>query len=128
MVSLTMMLPVTNCPFLLLILSLSMFNSDVFPAPDEPIMYSVYPGSAYPDAPFTIFCLITLVPFSFASYLLNKMLTSNSRFSNVTFTGGQFGFYVECFLEIWYCSFLSALTCPSTFNSVIGTILDLIIN
>jgi len=43
------------------------FKRDVFPAPDDPMMYNVWPGIAYPEAPLTIYYFIVLTPLIFYS-------------------------------------------------------------
>ena len=81
-----MIFPDEVAPFLRLILSDSILSSDVFPAPDDPIIYVVELGIAYPETLLRILCLPTLLPVAFLSSGLSNTLTSYSRFSNVSFT------------------------------------------
>lgn len=78
--------PVSLSPLFNPILSLKILRSDVLPAPVDPMMYSAYPGRAYPDAPLTICCLIVDTPLSLASFLFSLTVTSYSKFSKLSLT------------------------------------------
>jgi len=52
--SLIIIFPEILVPLLMEALSLRIFSKEVFPAPEDPIMYRTYPGIAMPETPFMI--------------------------------------------------------------------------
>ena len=84
--SFTRTFPLTLAPPPVEIRSLRMFNREVLPAPEAPMMYRTSPGRAKPLASLMILYVIWLYPVSSASCLEHLIFTSYMMFENVSFT------------------------------------------